>query len=50
VGNVTTGEREVNVSMIVAVNAIGKHVYPKLMFPRVKCMNHILSGALNSFS
>jgi len=34
--------------MIIAVNAIGKHVYPKLMFPSVNCMTHNLSGAVTA--
>ena len=35
-------------SVIVAVNAIGKHVYPMLIFPRVDFKDHILSGALTA--
>ena len=48
VGNVTTRERGTNATMIVAVNVIGKHVYPKLIFPTVNFKNHILSGALTA--
>jgi hypothetical protein len=46
-GSVTTGEREINIS-VVAVNAIVKHVYPMLIFPRVNFKNYILSGALTA--
>jgi hypothetical protein len=45
VGSVTSGERGINVTMIVAVNAIGNHVPPMLIFPRVHFKNHMLSGA-----
>jgi hypothetical protein len=47
VGSVTTGERGINIS-VVAVNAIGRHVYPMLIFLRMNFKNHILSGALTA--
>ena len=46
VGRVTSGERGMTVAMIVAVNAIGNHVSPMLMSPRVHFKNHMLTGAL----
>jgi hypothetical protein len=45
VGSVTSGERGINVAMIVAVNAIGNHVPPMLIFPRVHFKDHMLTGA-----
>jgi predicted CDP-diglyceride synthetase/phosphatidate cytidylyltransferase len=35
----------VTVTMIIAVNAIGNHVPPMLVFPRVHFKNHMLTGA-----
>jgi hypothetical protein len=37
--------RGINVSMIVAVNAIGNYVPPMLVFPREHFKDHMLSGA-----
>ena len=45
VGSVTSGERGANITMIVAVNAIGNHVPPMLVFPRVHFKMHVLNGA-----
>jgi hypothetical protein len=45
VDNVTSGERGINVTMIVAVNAFGNLVPPMLIFPRVHFKNHMLTGA-----
>jgi len=45
VGSVTSGERGINVTMIVAVNAVGNFVPPMLIFPRVHFKNHMLTGA-----
>ena len=45
VGSVTSGERGMNVTMIVAVNAFGNIVSPLLIFPRVHFKNHMLFGA-----
>ncbi|WP_341658275.1 helix-turn-helix domain-containing protein [Blattabacterium cuenoti] len=45
VGSVTSGERGANITMIVAVNAIGNHVPPMLVFPRVHFKMHMLNGA-----
>jgi hypothetical protein len=42
---VTSGERGINVTMIVAVNAIGNHVPPMLIFPRVHFKDHMLTVA-----
>jgi hypothetical protein len=42
---VTSGVRGTNVTMIVAVNAIGNHVLPMLIFPRVHFKDHMLIGA-----
>ena len=36
VGAMTSGERGINVTMIAAVNAIGKSIPPMFIFPRVK--------------
>ena len=44
-GSVLSGERGTNVTMIVAVNAIGKNVPPLLIFPWVHFKNHKLIGA-----
>jgi hypothetical protein len=45
VRSVTSSEREINVLMIFAVNAIGNHVPPMLVFPREQFKDHMLSGA-----
>jgi hypothetical protein len=42
---VTSGERGINVTLIVAVNAVGNHVPPMLVFPREHFKDHTLSGA-----
>jgi hypothetical protein len=42
---VTSGERGINVTMIVAVNAIGNHVPIMLIFPRMDFKDHMLTGA-----
>jgi hypothetical protein len=43
VRSVTSGETEINVTLIVAVNAIGNHISPMLIFPRELFKNHMLS-------
>jgi hypothetical protein len=45
VGSVTSGERGINVTIIAAINAIGNHVPPMLIFPRVHFKHHIRIGA-----
>jgi hypothetical protein len=45
VGVVTSGERGINITVVVAVNAIGNHVHPVLIFPSVHFKNHVLTGA-----
>jgi hypothetical protein len=45
VGSMTSGERGINVTVIAAVNAIGNHVRPMLVFPREHFKDHMLSGA-----
>jgi hypothetical protein len=42
---VTSGVRGINVTVIVAVNPIGNHVPPMLIFPRVYLRDHMLTGA-----
>jgi hypothetical protein len=37
-----------SVVFVVVVNAIGKHVYPMLIIPRVNFKKHILSDALTA--
>lgn len=44
-GSVTSGERGINVTMIVAVNAFCNLVPPVLILPRVHFKNHKLAGA-----
>ncbi|XP_072395389.1 uncharacterized protein [Diabrotica undecimpunctata] len=44
-GSMTSGERGMNVTLIFAVNAIGNHVPPMLIFPRVFFKDHMLHGA-----
>jgi hypothetical protein len=41
----TSGERGINVTITVAVNAIGNHVPPMLIFPKVHFKDHMLTGA-----
>jgi hypothetical protein len=45
VGSVTSGERGINVTMIAAINAMGNHVPPMLIFPRVHFKDHMIIGA-----
>jgi hypothetical protein len=45
VGSVTSGERRINVTVTVAVNAIGNHVPPMSIFPRVLFKDNMLTGA-----
>jgi hypothetical protein len=45
VRSVTSGVRGINVTMTVAVNVIGNHVPPMLVFPREHFKDHMLSGA-----
>lgn len=45
VASVTSGERGINVRMVVAVYAFGNLVPPLLIFPRVHFKNHMLTGA-----
>jgi hypothetical protein len=45
VGIVTLGERGINVTMSVDVNAIGSHDRPELIFPRVHFKNVMFSAA-----
>ena len=40
-----SGERGINITMIIAVNAIGNHIPPMLIFPRVHFKNHMSTGA-----
>ena len=40
-----SGERRKNVTMIIAVNAIGNHVPPVLIFVRVHYKNLMMTGA-----
>lgn len=42
VGSMTSGERDINVTMIAAVSAISNHVPPMLIFPRVHFKEHML--------
>lgn len=44
-GSMTSGERGINVTMIAAISAIGNHVPPMLIFPRVHFKEHMLNGA-----
>ena len=45
VGSVTSAERGQLVTLIAAVNAIGNHIPPMLIFPRVNFKDFMLSGA-----
>lgn len=45
VGRVTSAERGQLVTMIAAINAIGNHVPPFLIFPRVNFKDFMLKGA-----
>jgi len=42
---VTSRERGVNITMIIDINAIGNHVPPMLIFPRVHFKSHMSTGA-----
>jgi len=42
---VTSGERGINITIIIVVNAIGNNVPPMLIFPRVHFKNHMSTGA-----
>ena len=43
--SVTSGERGINDTMIVAVNAVGNHVPPVLIFAELHFKNHVLTAA-----
>lgn len=45
IGTLTSGERGLNITMIAAVNALGNHIPPMLIFPRVHFKDHMLKGA-----
>lgn len=45
IGSMTSGERGINVTMIAAISAIGNHVPPMLIFPRVHFKAHMLNNA-----
>ena len=45
VGSITSAERGTNVTMIAAINALGNHIPPLLIFPRVNFKNFMLHGA-----
>lgn len=45
VGIVTSAERGSNVTLISAINAVGNHVPPMMVFPRVNFKDHMLIGA-----
>jgi len=45
VGIVTLGERGINITLIVDVNAVGNHVRPVLIFPSLHFKNYNLTGA-----
>lgn len=45
VGSLTSGGRGINITMIVAVNAIGNHVTPMLIFPKMHFKPHMLISA-----
>lgn len=45
VGSVTSRERGINITMIAGISAIGNHVPPLLIFPRVHFKQHMLNGA-----
>ena len=46
-GQMTSGERSQNVTMIAAINAIGNHIPPMMIFPRVNFKEHMIKGAPN---
>lgn len=45
VGQMTSGERGQNTTVIAAVSASGIHIPPMMIFPRVKFQAHMLKGA-----
>lgn len=45
IGSMTSGERGVNITMIACISAVGNHVPPMLIFPRVHFKDHMLNGA-----
>lgn len=45
IGNMTSGERGSNVTLIACVNALGNSIPPCLIFPRVHYKNHMTKGA-----
>lgn len=45
IGSLTSGERGMNITMIAAVNGVGNHIPPMLIFPRVFYKDHMLKGA-----
>lgn len=45
VGSMTSGERGINITMIAGISAVGNHVPPMLIFPRVHFKEHMLNGA-----
>jgi hypothetical protein len=44
-GSMTSGERGQNITMISAINVVGNHLPPMLIFPRVHFKNFMLKGA-----
>lgn len=46
-GQMTSGERGQNVTMIAAINAIGNHIPSMMIFPRVHFKEHMIKGAPN---
>ncbi|XP_072384526.1 uncharacterized protein [Diabrotica undecimpunctata] len=43
-GQMTSGERGQNVTLIASINAIGNHIPPMMIFPRVNFKPHMLKG------
>jgi hypothetical protein len=43
--SMTSGEKGQNITMIAAINAVGNHIPPMLIFPRVHFKNVTLKGA-----
>lgn len=41
----TSGERGINITLIAGISAIGNHVPPMLIFPRVHFKEHMMNGA-----
>lgn len=44
IGQMTSGERGQNVTIIAAINALGNHIPPMMIFPRVNFKAHMLKG------